>query len=376
MEIYYVANARIPTEKAHGLQTMQMAAAFVRQGIGVELIVARRDTALSADPFVWYGIKEKFLITWLPILDLASWGIRIPRISAPLQNGTFALSVWWHLLRKPRRPVFTRDVFAGFLLSFTHRVTLELHTFPGSFSWLHRWLYRRSHHVVVLTDQLRQRYIAAGVPADRITVAADGVDIQQFQSEESSAASRTALGLPTDKIIVMYTGNLFRWKGVYTLADATKQLDSSFCTVIVGGSDRELAAFRSYVTDHAIANMIIVGNRPPAEMPTYLHAADMVVLPNSGQAAISRWYTSPLKMFEYMAAQRPIIASDLPSIREVLNEKNASLVPADDAAALAAAIQEVAVDHTSAAVRAKQAFAEVQQYTWDARVERIMPHLQ
>ena len=99
----------------------------------------------------------------------------------------------------------------------------------------------------------------------------------------------------------------------------------------------------------------------------------MLVLPNSGRAEISRNHTSPLKMFEYMAAQRAIVASELPALRTVLvPEENALLVPPDDAPALAAAILRL---HADAALRQRLSAAAaitVAQHTWDNRARRIL----
>ncbi len=79
-----------------------------------------------------------------------------------------------------------------------------------------------------------------------------------------------------------------------------------------------------------------------------------------------------MKMFEYMVARRPIVASDLPSLREVLNEENAFLVKPDDAEALAKGIKEILEDSQLAENLANKAFQDVQKYSWAKRVENIL----
>ncbi len=95
------------------------------------------------------------------------------------------------------------------------------------------------------------------------------------------------------------------------------------------------------------------------------------MLPNPA-SAISTRFTSPLKLFEYMAAGRPIVASDLPSIREVLrHEQNALLVEPGDAAALAAGVRRLLDDRPLADRLAQAAVTDVASYSWDRRAERL-----
>jgi len=102
-----------------------------------------------------------------------------------------------------------------------------------------------------------------------------------------------------------------------------------------------------------------------------LTQADVLALPNP-PSAISTHATSPLKLFEYMAARRAIVASDLPAIREVLrHDVNAWLVPAGDAAALAAGIRRLADDSALRRRLADSARASVAEYSWSRRAERL-----
>jgi glycosyltransferase involved in cell wall biosynthesis len=109
----------------------------------------------------------------------------------------------------------------------------------------------------------------------------------------------------------------------------------------------------------------------PARVPELLARADILVLPNPA-SAISTRYTSPLKLFEYMAAGRPIVSSDLPSIREILRDNvNALLVAPGDPMALASAIDRLLRDPALAARLARTALDEVPSYSWQRRAERL-----
>ena len=107
-------------------------------------------------------------------------------------------------------------------------------------------------------------------------------------------------------------------------------------------------------------------------MPLYMRAADMLVIPNSAKEDISRLYTSPMKLFEYMASGTPIIASDLPSLREILNESNSSFFIADDVQDLSRVIGEVSSNHKKAQEKAVLASEQVKKYTWQRRAQSIL----
>ena len=101
-------------------------------------------------------------------------------------------------------------------------------------------------------------------------------------------------------------------------------------------------------------------------------AADVLVLPNRRDGGQSEYFTSPMKMFEYMASGTPLVASNLPSLREVLSETNAFLVEPDSASALAAGIREVLSRPEQAQSRALQAHHDVAKYSWHQRAQGII----
>ena len=138
---------------------------------------------------------------------------------------------------------------------------------------------------------------------------------------------------------------------------------------MVGGDSSEKIEIKSR---YPTADIIITGRRSHGQVPVYLKAADALILPNKKGNQTSAYYTSPLKLFEYMASQRPIVASDLPSIREVLNETNAVMVEPDNPEALAAGIKLVLEDSRLADKLARQALVDASNYTWQKRAEKIL----
>jgi len=217
---------------------------------------------------------------------------------------------------------------------------------------------------------MKEALVEAGYPASNIIVAPDAVDINMFDIRVSKKEARARTGLPADKYIVLYTGAIDEpWKGVGVLYDAAKQLSEDYLCVIVGGKPHYVGHFNSL--HPPLSNFLLVGHRPHNEIPLYMAAADVLVLPNSAEAEISRVATSPMKLFEYMASGRPIVASDLPSIREILNNGNALLVAPDDSEALASGIQSAVANPNPTETRVAESRKDVSAHTWDNRATAV-----
>ena len=163
----------------------------------------------------------------------------------------------------------------------------------------------------------------------------------------------------------MYIGRLDKWKGAATLLAASKHL-TGVTVAIIGEGDEDTRAQNEYPA------VRFLGPRPYRELADNQQAADILVIPNSATSVVSRLYTSPLKVFAHMTSGIPIIASDLPSLREVLHDQNALLVPSDNSEALAKAITQTLTESDRAQARARQASLDVRVYTWDARAKAIL----
>ncbi len=381
MRLIYIANARLPTEKAHGIQIMKMCQAFSLAGVEVELIVPWRFNKIKKDPFDYYGIKKNFKIKTLPSIDLIPLGLS--KIGFWIQSITFATSVFFYLIFKKVDIIYSRDLFSLWFLSFFRKnLVYEAHTFPRHL-FLYGRVFKKTKMIIVITQKLKELFIQQGVISDKILVAPDGVDLKDFNIKESQEKcrrklnlSRTTFGekvarnLPLDKKIVLYTGHLYEWKGVQTLAKAAKFLEENVLIIFVGGTEEDISKFKTQ--NSKLKNILIAGHWPHSEIPYWLKAADVLVLPNSGKEEISKKWTSPIKMFEYMASKRPIIASDLPSIKEILNENNAILVEPDNSKELAEGIKKVLRNSQLSAKISNQAFGDAQEYTWQKRAENIL----
>jgi glycosyltransferase involved in cell wall biosynthesis len=366
-----VANVRIPSEKAHGYQICKMCEEFSNRGAEVELWVPVRKGDIKEGAISFYGLKNNFKIRRINSSDFYRYRESPGKLSFWLQSFWFVLHLMFIEVDKDAI-IYTRDAEIGWVFRLRGRKTVfEAHNWPSK-GWLYKFLIGRgskNNKVVSITSGLGGLFLKNNWPENKILVAPDGVDLEKFDIDLGKESARKNVGLPIEKKIIMYTGHLYGWKGADVLADAAAHLREHLI-VFVGGIGPEFQDFKEKYKN--CGNIKIVSFQKRGAIPFYLKAADVLVLPNKKGEKISEEYTSPLKLFEYMASKRPIIASDLPSIREVLNEKNAILFEPDNSELLASGIKKLIQDSVFSQRIANQAWLDVQKYSWSERVKKIL----
>lgn len=373
--LYYLTYTNIPTKKAFGHPIAQMCDVFSNTD-DVTLVIPKKKNIIKethGDIYKYYGLKNKFPILEIPVISASSIAFLGERLSFLIERISFAISSLFIPIKKDD-VIYSRDILSLHFLRFKYKnLFLEIHYLSKIDGLLVRFgQYLKG--LIVLTSFLKQELIDMGYNADRIIIAPDAVDLSLFDViKETKTELRTRLNIPLDKKVVLYFGNLFHWKGVYTLVDAIEYVNDDVILVVVGGSDDTLPEFKKYCEGRKFAHKIIVtGYKKYTERASYLMSADVLCIPNSAKERISKYNTSPLKLFEYMASGVPILASDLPSLREVLNEDNATFFNPDDAVSLSDSINNFLKDTTKADRTSKQALVDVQQYTWEIRAKNIL----
>lgn len=355
--IAYVANVRFPTEKAHGLQIAQVASALGKLCEVTLYIPESRGNTLNADPFAYYGVERAFSIVRLRSPRLSHLG----PIGHTLERLLFLFRAR-HEVPKDAR-VYTREVFGAL---FFPGALLELHELPSRLSFLVAPSLSRARHIVVKTKALKADVTALlGKRLIPVTVLPNAIDPKLFDTPLSKEEARAELDLPHTARIALYAGSLQEWKGVGTFLEAAR-LVPDVVFVCVGGSSAEHAMLAKR---HPYQNVRFIPHQSHDLIPKYLVAADMLVLPNSGTQRISSHYTSPLKLLEYLASGTPVVASDLPSIREALQPEEATLVPPDNPKALASVI--ASMDTAAVQHNAKGARERMRACTWDAYAKTV-----
>ncbi len=376
MRLAYIANVRMPTEKAHGLQIMKTCEALASRGFDIDIIAPRRKNYLKADPFDFYKVKKNFKITKLWCLDFLNARF-FKQFFFWLENITFTLKAAAYAVFNKYDIYYTRDFLAALLFP---SVFYEIHTLPKRGLFLYKIAWKKSKGLVVISEGIKKDLLSYGVSENKIIIARDAVDMEKFDVGASKEECRKKLDLPLNiplrslgasagqAKIVLYVGHLYKWKGADLLAQAAKDLENNAEVYLVGGTPEDMESFRK---KYVFSNLHIIGWQDPGLVPLWLKAADLLILPTSGKEAIGSLYTSPMKLFEYMASGTPTISADLPSLKEVLTENEAVFFKADDAGSLVKKITESLDQLQELSGKACVAVEKVKEYTWDKRSETI-----
>ncbi len=392
MRILYLADIRFPLERANGVQTMETCHALARRGHHVSLVVRPDTRSPARDPLVYYGLPAT------PTLHIERAPVSGPAFARRIGYLAFALG---RALGATRNDVImTRDLGVASLLARlprTRRAPLvyESHGYapdvaaalpelvdtatrpsPAKLRRLadrEARVWTRADGYITITaalgEEMRRRHGARG----QCAVIHDGVRVApgaRFNAEHRSLVPR---GGASYTPIVAYAGHLYPWKGVDVLLEALARVPNAEGLVVGGHAEEsDLDRLKALAERLGISRRVeFAGIVEPSRVPAFLQRADILALPNPA-SAISTRFTSPLKLFEYMSAGRAIVASDLPSIREVLHhEIDALLVAPGDPQAFAAAIERLVAQPGLSARLARAAFDAALDYSWERRAQRL-----
>ena len=260
-----------------------------------------------------------------------------------------------------------------YLLEVNAPLTRERGKFGGlSLPWLARWTehscWRAADRVLPVTGVLAREIEQAGVPRSRIVVTPNGVDLARLKPISMDEAKRR-LGLG-DNLVLGFVGFVRDWHGLEHIVDLLKS-EPALATArfLVVGDGPACAGLRARAEDLGVADrLIITGVFAHERLADYLSAIDITLQPEVTP------YASPLKLFEYMAMGRAIVAPDTENIREILEDNVDSLIfPAGNIGDLAAAIRRLALDGALRARLGAGAAAKIvsRGLTWQRNAERV-----
>lgn len=383
LEILYLADIRFPLERANGIQTFETCHALASRGHQVTLLVRDDTHDPRRNPFDFYGLPNlsQLRIIRLPMAGPQAWR----------RAGYTAAAAWYTAARARRGCVFTRDLgVADVILALPAcarpPIVYESHGFAPVFSrTLNELVAGKAAGGQQKVDRLFRREQRVWAKADGY-VTTTGVLAAELRELFGSRPHVTTLSngvrLPSNRrltpagpaapLVVAYAGHMYAWKGVDTFIRALPLLPDVHA-LLVGGfpGEGDLARLQQLARELHVADRVrCAGLVKPSLVPSLLAQAHILVLPTI--ATESAAYTSPLKLFEYFAAGRVVVASDLPPIREIVRDgENGLLFEAGSHQALAAVIDRLQRDPALAHSLAARAFADVEQYSWSKRAEGL-----
>ena len=371
LSVLYVGSHPLFTEGASGVHMLKMCQAMANLGIEVECVLPGRVNKERL--FSYYDIKIPFRITSIAL----SGGLA----RRPLHG---FLSALYACGKKENFDLMlTRDlIFAWFATkAFGIPTVYDAHHPPVN--WAAERIissFSRSKNLLGMSFNsrgLHDIYFCLGITGQNPIVAPNGFEQEAFDGEHDIPSLRERLGLPLERKIVCYCGNTYRGRGLEILVRAAAQMpEVEF--LIVGGRERDNVLWREMARQEGADNFRMDGFVRQQEVPSYLLASDVLVMPYSSRVTIrdgteAGKFTSPLKLFEYMAAGKPIVATGVPSVLEILNPgENSIVTPPDDEGEFIRALELVLADSEICARISEGARSDAAGYTWERRVERII----
>ncbi|MBB3161066.1 glycosyltransferase involved in cell wall biosynthesis [Rhizobium laguerreae] len=366
MKIVYIASSPVPSNAANSVHVMKMCHAMATLGHQVTLLSPAPDrSSWVKDPFDHYGVRRNFQHRSLRKIGEG-------RLGSMLGNLLLAALLRLH------RPslVYSRNLNAAWLAADAgFSVIFERHdVFADSASskirkFKNLTIHKKHIKTVVISSALRDEMISRyGIDARKLELAPDGAD--EIPEREPARANTSSLS-------VGYAGHLYPGRGIEVIGAVASRLPEIEFSIVGGNAEDVDHWKRTFVQ---LRNLKFLGHVAPKLVPSYLQSFDVLLAPYQRKVAVaggggdtSRWM-SPLKIFEYMAAGRAIICSDLPVLREVLQAgEDALLVPPDDIDGWTDAIQSLAGDDQFRERLSKQSLAKFKaQYSWKKRAEKIL----
>lgn len=283
--------------------------------------------------------------------------------------------------------IFSRDSFVlNALTKFNIPLIFESHNskLHTGHTILHKFLEKRLLRVVEssnfkclfsISEALSKYWEQKGVPQKKLFAWHDGFDTSLFDKHIDKNTAKLRLNLPTDKTVVTYTGGLYPSRGIENIVFLAKDFPNvNF--LVIGGPEKNRQNFQKLSLEESVLNINFMGYVEHNLIPHYLYASDILLALWSSKVPTIN-YCSPLKIFEYMAAGRTIVAHGFPTIREVLeNEKDSILCKPDDFDSLKSSLNKALIEKDTFSYGEIVREKAFKLYSWDNRVIELLKFLQ
>lgn len=324
MKIIYISNSIIPSRSANSVHVMKMCQSFA--SLGHEVILLAPDFCDEYEKniindFNFYNVEETFKLVKL----------KVPKIKG--RTLLYTLRVFLFLIKNKSHLIYGRFILGCYLATLIRKKTIfESHSSIYKDNSLSQNIFNKLIRskflikLVVISQKLKDVYLERDIARDKIFVAHDGADEVKDLEQKISLKEY-------GKLNIGYIGHLYKGKGMEVIEKIAPKLPD-FRFHVIGGTLKDIEYWSEKIS---FKNVLFYGFVRQELVQKYINSMDICLLPNqkvvfthgNSNQNISE-YTSPLKMFEYMASKKAIIASDLPVLKEVLTSQNSYLVKYND----------------------------------------------
>ena len=382
MKIVYITNARLPTEKAHGVQIIKMIEALSSLNNEVVLISPNRiQNEIShktsvfdfynvekifehnlinfIDPYKYRSLMPKFFYRFFSFLVNLLWGIKSAKIGSKL-NGDFY--------------IFRDNTPFSYLFCaiFSKKCVIEFHDIPP---FLSRLIFKLGLMIsgktvcFAVTNKLSEdlfHKFGKVKNLKKIDTLHDGVDLIKFKNDKIIENSTPLL---------TYCGSLSKSKGIDLIINSAKYINNVEF-LIIGGLKVDVDHYKKIANDNGVKNINFIGQVNYSDVPNLLNKSDILLLPSSAKNIKSRNYTSAMKLFEYMSIGKPIIASNIPSNTEILeNNLNCLLFEPDNPKSMVEKINTLINDKELNKKITKNSSKLAIKYSWTERSKKMIKRI-
>lgn len=362
VRLLYLFPEALPLPRARGLQVVRTIHALAEAGIDIELAYAPDS---EADPFRSYGLIPPSRLTFARLSRALGWPLQQVR-----SNSIFMARVARRMRKQPPDAIMVRHLKPAAMLArtFPHIPMLyEAHevfadTAPAA---------KRARYAKLEIEVMRAA--AAIVTNSRATAARL---LERYGKRDNVITIPNGVDWPTTIPVkpwrdaaqhVIYAGSFFGWKGIDDLIAAARSLGGHRVTLI-GGEPEQIERLRAQQTSPGAA-LVFSGRVPHADVMQALGGACIAVLPN--RADPDSAFTSPIKLFEYMANGCAVVAADLPALREIIGADDAVWFAPGDVQGLADAIRQLTTNPEHARALGERVREKARGFTWQTRAQRL-----
>jgi glycosyltransferase involved in cell wall biosynthesis len=391
-KVFFISKIRLPESRGMSHGIMNTCRGIVESGRQLELVIPNREQTekqyVGVDLWSYYNFDENpFKVTRLPVVEIPIKHLRMPILSL-----SFSIAVIFYLVLKRAKVVYLFTECKE-ILAFLHMVrkifvVYESHILTKSkyeAFWENLGI-GRINLLVTPTKYFADFYLKKGLGVDKVIIENNGINIKEFDLKRPKATIRKELEIGKNDFVVGYGGKFVTSgmeKGIPELLEATKILQKKIPTlkvICLGGPRDYVDKYKAMAKDLDISRRVtILDHTNPQKFYQYLRAFDVCIMafPWTHHFAFEM---SPLKMIEYMASGNPLIATDLPSVREVLEDGvNCLLVKPGDSQDLAKGIERLFKNPKLATKISETALKKARGQTWKNRQTKILQkitHLQ